>query len=183
MTGREEPSDEELARAERIRRLRTGGERSRGHEMRERRREAAEEVERPDDAHEGDGADGSAPDETAADGADDGDEDSDDGSDDGNPLPAAGDANVLEMAATLPEDGSLFVVPVREGLRREFNKVAEQLHLRYGFAYESELDAETHVRPLALYLGVQALEDSDAEVVRELLDSVDDLAAPGGDDG
>lgn len=173
MTGREEPSDEELERAERIRRLRTGGERSRGHEMRERRREAAGDGERPGGEEAGTANDD---DDEADDGASADDTDDDDESTDA--LSAAGDANVLEMAAALPEDGSLFVVPVREGLRREFNKVAEQLHLRYGFAYESELDAEAHVRPLALYLGVRALEDSDPEVVRELLSSVDELGAP-----
>lgn len=168
-----EPSDEELERAERIRKLRSGGGRSRGHEMRERRRDARDAAE--SEETETASADGDA-DRDAEGEAADGETDSSPG-----PMPGGGDVDVLSMAEALPEDGSLFVVPLREELRREFNKVAEQLHLRYGFEFESELDAEQHVRPLALFLGIQSLEDTDVEVVKELLKSVDELEAP--DDG
>lgn len=211
-----EPSDEELERAERIRKLRSGGARSRGHEMRERRREANEADEAGTDDGAGDdpeaGDDGDAVDDTEADedagasrdeaspaeggsdepedGRDEIEQDAGEGegaddepADSGPGLSAGGEVDVLSMAAALPEDGSLFVVPVREGLRREFNKVAEQLHLRYGFEYGRELDADQHVRPLALYLGVRALEDTDVEVVKELLASVDDLDGPDSDSG
>lgn len=157
-----EPSDEELERAERIRRLRSGSATSRSHQRRQQRREQSDDGDHPGGG-EADGTDDATGDESG-------------------PLTATGDADVLSLAADLPEDGSLFVVPAREGLRRQFNRAAEQLHLRYGFQYDSELDAEQHVRPLALYLGVQALEDSDVEVVKEVLESVDELEAPESDD-
>jgi hypothetical protein len=170
-----EPTDEEMERAERIRRLRTGGARSRSHEMREHRREAAEEE------AAGEGADGddeaAKTDAAPADGATDGGAAVEDGA--SGELPATGDVDVLEMVSELPADGSLFVVPANEDLRRKFNTVAEQLHLRYGFQFESELDEEQHLRPLALYLGIKTLDDADVEVVRELLESVDELEAPG----
>ena len=158
-----EPSEEELERAERIRRLRSGGGTSRGREMRRQRRAAADDAAGPD--REGTAADdrGGGGEAGAA----------------APHLPPA-DAELLSQADDLPRGESLFVAPVRDGLRRQFNRVAEQLHLRYGFEFGSELDAERHVRPLALYLGVRALEDSDVAVVRELLASVDELAAPDG---
>jgi hypothetical protein len=175
-----EPTEEEMDRAERIRRLRTGGARSRGHQMREHRREAAEE----------EAAEGGAAEEEATDTETDGDDAAasvEGGATDGGAavedaargaLSATGDADVLEMASRLPEDGSLFVVPADDDLRRKFDTVAEQLHLRYGFQFESELDEEQHLRPLALYLGIKTLDDADVEVVKELLESVDELEAP-----
>jgi hypothetical protein len=166
-----EPTDEEMERAERIRRLRTGGARSRSHQMREHRREAAEE----EAAEEGtDGADAASAEDA---GATDGGAAVEDAA--RGPLSATGDVDILEMASELPDDGSLFVVPANDDLRRKFNTVAEQLHLRYGFQFESELDEEHHLRPLALYLGIKTLDDADVDVVRELLESVDGLEAPG----
>lgn len=178
-----EPSDEEQARAERIRKLRSGGARSRGEQMREHRREQADDgTGRPDETGE-DGAASEAGGATAGDGTPTGaDADDGDGAERDDAALGAGGADVMAMAGALPADGSLFVVPVHERLRREFNKVAEQLTLRYGFAYEHALDDETHVRPLALYLGVRALDDADVEAVRELLHSADVLAAPGDGD-
>lgn len=182
-----EPTDEEMARAERIRQLRTGGARSRSHEMREQRREAAEDDEPgggDGDAAEDEGdetageADPDTADESTEAGATDGGATVEGGASDG-PLSAGGDADVLELASKLPEDGSLFVVPAHDDLRRKFNTVAEQLHLRYGFTFDSELDEAQHLRPLALYLGIKTLDDADVEVVRELLESVDELEAPG----
>jgi hypothetical protein len=169
-----EPSDGEMERAERIRKLRSGGARSRGHEMRELRREAADDAEAETDEDDEDENDSAASDDGTANGVGGGDVGGETA-----PLAAAGWADVMEMAASLPADGSLFVVPVHETLRREFNKVAEQLHLRYGFEYEHALDETQHVRTLALYLGVQTLDDADVEVVKELLESVDHLEAPG----
>lgn len=170
-----EPSDEELERAERIRKLRSGGARSRGHQRREERWAAKEDVEPPtgedeagpDTAHaEADETDADAGGEEAAEGA-----------------LGEVDTDVVALAEDLPELGSLFVVPVHRDLRRRYNRVAEELHLRYGFEFDAELDTERHVRPLALYLGAKSLEDADVELVRELLHTVEELEAPTEGDG
>lgn len=169
-----DPTEDELERAERIRKLRSGGARSRSQEIREQRREDAgldprgvpeadeEAVDGDDEADDADSAESAARDA----------------------LGEEGRVDVVEMAADLEEDGSLFVLPVKPEVRREFNRMAEQLHLQYGFQFDEELDPETHLRPLALYLGIMTLEDADAEAVRDLLRSIDGLDAPGeGDDG
>lgn len=156
-----EPTDEEMERAERIRKLRTGGARSRSQEVREQRRQDATGDRDQAPSEDADGAGEPAPGSREEE------------------LEAAERVDVVELTEDLPADGSLFVVPVTESLRREFRTVAEELHLQYGFTFDRDLDAERHLRPLALYLGIKTLEGTDVEVVDELLSSVDALEAPG----
>lgn len=180
-----DPTDDEMDRAERIRKLRSGGAQSRSQEVREQRREAAglDSSGAPAGVEE----DGSEQDERGDGKEGDGGEDGE-GEDGGeaveDAIGEADRADVVEMAADLPEDGSLFVLPVDPAVRRAFNRMAEQLHLEYGFEFDEELDPDTHLRPLALYLGIMTLEDADAGAVRDLLRSIDGLEAPGeGDAG
>lgn len=173
-------SDEELARAGHVRRLRTGNATSesyRRRRQRETRSGSEADAEDAEDAEDGDEGEQTPNAEDEADGSEPED----------RPL-APGtllaeiedrpDLDAVELPEDAPEDLHVLAVPVREELRREFNRVAESLGMRYGFAYERDLDPEHHARPLALYLGMRQLEDADPEKVQAFLERIDDLEAP-----
>ena len=167
-------SDEERARAGHVRRLRTGTATSEGYRRR-RQREAQSASEAAAEA-----AAGEDDEEVTASGTEPGEVESDEPLDLETIL-AEIEARPDVDAVELPEDGedlNVLAVPVREEFRREFNRVADALGMRYGFAYERDLDPKRHVRPLAMYLGMRQLEDADPKKVRAFLERTDDLESP-----
>ena len=174
-------NDEERARAGHVRRLRTGNATSEGY-RRKRQREARS-------------ANEAATETAASENEEEKQDDSEEtGSESGDPdfetLPTDLDLETLLAeiedrpdvdAVELPEDAedlSVLAVPVHEEFRREFNRVADALGMRYGFAYERDLDPKHHVRPLAMYLGMRQLEDADPKKVRAFLERTDELESP-----
>ena len=166
-----ELSDEELARAGHVRRLRSGTATSEGYRRKRQREarsvsEAASEAATSEDDPDGEESTSSEP---------------GDGPLDLETILAEIEERPDVDAVELPEDAddlNVLAVPVHEDLRRELNRVSESLGMRYGFAYERDLDPKRHARPLALYLGMCQLEDADPEKVHAFLERTDELESP-----
>lgn len=143
-----EPTDDELDRAERIRRLREGEAIPR----RERRRpdppDAIEELmEGPADAG---------------------------GSDHDGPL----QDDDFELPADAPGDLTVASLYLREDLHERLNGLEAHLDRLIGNRFDGDVDGPRHVRPLALYLGVRQIEKLEAEEIYALFESIDEIESP-----
>lgn len=144
-----EPTDEELDRAERIRRLREGEALPR----RERRRPD------PPDAIE----------ELM-----DGPVNSGGTADQEGPL----QDDDFEMPADAPDDLTVASLYLREDFEERLLGLEAHLDRLIGNRFDGDVDGPRHVRPLALYLGVRQIEKLEAAEIVALFESIDEVESP-----
>ncbi len=167
-----EPTDEEIERAERIKRLRAGEAVPR---RGRRRPDPPDDVETPEDgAREAD-------DEADADGAGDDEVVDDHEGADGDPDPDHDgplDPDGLELPADAPGDLTVASLYLTEDLRERLLELEAHLDALLGRNFDGDVDGPRHVRPLALYLGVRQIEKLEAAEIVALFESIDEIESP-----
>lgn len=163
-----EPTEKELERAERIKKLRAGEAVPR----REPRRPSLEDA--VEAANETSTESGSAGDRTRDRSQSSRDSEQSRPSSDG-PLQPDDD---LDLPPNAPDDLSVVSLYLRSDLKDRLIRLEKHLNLRHGFRYDGELNGPRHVRPLALYLGVRQLDKLDAEEIYALFESIEEIESP-----
>lgn len=143
-----DPSDEELDRAERIKRLRRGEAVPRRERRRPELPDAIEEL-MDGPANAGD------PDQKG-------------------PL----QADDPELPADAPDDLTVASLYLREDLHDRMVALEEHLNPLIGGNFDGDVDGPRHVRPLAMYLGVRQIEKLEAAEIVALFESIDEIESP-----